>query len=195
MNGSVKIKRENMFLSSAKTLSSVKNVSLCAMFMALAVVLEMLTITTPLLKISFSFLMFALCGLMFGPTVGMIFGASVDLLGVMVTGQAPYLPLTVVAALSGLMYGLLLYRPAPDTLKASMPLWRILVAQTLNNMVCNVILNTACIALLMNKGYLAIIGMRLVKNFILLPFEVLLLTFVIRTVEKVGKRFIFIQKK
>lgn len=62
---------------------------------------------TPSLRFSFSSSFVMLAGIWFGPVSGVLVGALADLLGCVIGGYAPFLPLTVTPALIGLLSGLL----------------------------------------------------------------------------------------
>lgn len=182
----MKQKRKNIFKESINNFKDVRCVVLCAMFLALAVTSELYAQQIDILKISFSFMMFGAVGYLFGPAVGFMFGAATDILCFIVNpGVGAFTPLlTLVAALAGMSYGLVLYRGSIREVREPLPLWRVLVAHTVNNMFFNLILNTASISILYGKGFFAMLPLRLAKNFALLPFEIIVMMFVIRVLEK-----------
>ena len=84
---------------------------------AMAIVLESLPIYLlgPSLKIYFSFLAVSLGCMCYGPVVGMMAGAIIDTVGFLLAGYGePYFPgYLITAMLSGLIYGVMLYRQKP----------------------------------------------------------------------------------
>ena len=150
---------------------------------AMAIVLECFPIYLmgPSLKIYFSFLVVGLGCACYGPLVGMACGAAIDTLGFLISSYGePYFPGYLLSAiLSGLIYGLMLYRRRPT-------LPRLIVTRILINYGSNVLLGSVWKAMLYGKGYLYYVSSGLVKNTILLPIEVALMWVVLRTAEKYG---------
>lgn len=179
--------KRNVFLRSLDSFKDVKSMVLIAMFLALAVTSEMFIVQIDILKATFTFIMYGCVGYLFGPSVGFVFGAATDVLCFIVNpGAGAFMPLlTLVAALSASSYGLILYRGDMKKPRKPLMLWRVLVAQTLNNMFFNLVLNTGCLSLLFGYGFWGMIPLRLAKNFAFLPFEIMVLMAVIRVVERV----------
>lgn len=148
---------------SAKGLKNTRAMVTCAMLLALEVVINA-TIYLPIgnfLRISFGYLAVAACGYLFGPTPAMLVAALSDIIVFLIhpTGAFNF-GFTLNAALGGLIYGLAFYRP--DDVK-----WpRILIAQGLIAVFLHIGLNTLWLSLLLGKGYLALLPMRALKNFV-----------------------------
>lgn len=150
---------------------------------AMAVVLESIPIFLlgPSLKIYFSFLAVSLGCMCYGPLVGMMAGAVIDTVGFLVSSFGePYFPgFLLTAILSGLLYGLLLYRRKP-----TVP--RILLTRLILNYGSNVLLGSVWKAMLYGKGYLYYATTGLVKNTLLLPLEVFLTWVVLSAAVRYG---------
>lgn len=183
-------KKENMFVSSTKELKSTRNLVLCAMMAALAIVLSTTTsfYITPTIKVGFSGLPNRLVDFMFGPVVGCIFGGIMDVLKFLIKPDGGFFfGYTLTAMTSGLIYGLFYYR-----LQIKKPLdvneqrtrlfliWiklnaktilLILIANALVKIVCNIGMNTLWTSMMTGKAWLALIPARLVKNLIQIPVD------------------------
>ena len=150
---------------------------------AMAVVLESIPIFLlgPSLKIYFSFLAVSLGCMCYGPLVGMMAGAVIDTVGFLISSFGePYFPgFLLTAILSGLLYGLLLYRRKP-----TVP--RILLTRLILNYGSNVMLGSVWKAMLYGKGYLYYATTGLVKNTLLLPLEVFLTWVVLSAAVRYG---------
>lgn len=150
---------------------------------AMAVVLESIPIFLlgPSLKIYFSFLAVSLGCMCYGPLVGMMAGAVIDTVGFLISSFGePYFPgFLLTAILSGLLYGLLLYRRKP-----TVP--RILLTRLILNYGSNVLLGSVWKAMLYGKGYLYYATTGLVKNTLLLPLEVFLTWVVLSAAVRYG---------
>lgn len=91
------------------------------------------------LRISFGFLPNAVAGYLLGPVGGVLVAFVGDALGTILTGQAINPGLSVAAALSGLFYGLFLYR-------RPVSVWRTMLCLLTVSLVCHFLLNTYFLA-------------------------------------------------
>ena len=150
---------------------------------AMAMVLETMPIYLlgPTLKIYFSFLAVSLGCMCYGPLVGIMAGAVIDSVGFLISSYGePYFPgLMISAMLSGLIYGVMLYRRKPTV-------WRISLTRLIINYGINVLLGSVWKAMLYGKGYLYYATSGLVKNTIMLPIEVFLMWVVLNAAVRYG---------
>lgn len=150
---------------------------------AMAMVLETMPIYLlgPTLKIYFSFLAVSLGCMCYGPLVGIMAGAVIDSVGFLISSYGePYFPgLMISAMLSGLIYGVMLYRRKPTV-------WRIILTRLIINYGINVLLGSVWKAMLYGKGYLYYATSGLVKNTIMLPVEVFLMWVVLNAAVRYG---------
>lgn len=150
---------------------------------AMAMVLETMPIYLlgPTLKIYFSFLAVSLGCMCYGPLVGIMAGAVIDSVGFLISSYGePYFPgLMISAMLSGLIYGVMLYRRKPTV-------WRIILTRLIINYGINVLLGSVWKAMLYGKGYLYYATSGLVKNAIMLPIEVFLMWVVLNAAVRYG---------
>lgn len=169
--------------TAADELKNVRVLSFAGLVCAMAIVLESFPIYLlgPSLKIYFSFLAVGLGCACYGPVVGMLAGGIIDSVGFLLAGYGePYFPgYLVTAVLSGLIYGVLLYR-RPVTVP------RLIVLRLLINYGSNVLLGSVWKAMLYGKGYLYYVSTGLVKNTVMLPIEVFLLWAVLRAAGRYG---------
>ena len=189
-------KKENMFVSSAKELKSTRNLVICAMMAALAIVLSYTTsyYITPTIKVGFSGLPNRLVDFMFGPVVGAIFGGIMDVLKFLIKPDGGFFfGYTLTAIVGGFIYGLFYYK-----LQIKKPLninietetrtmlflaWVkvnaktilfIFIANALVKIICNIGMNTLWTSMMSGKAWLALIPSRLVKNLIQIPVDTVL---------------------
>lgn len=150
---------------------------------AMAMVLETMPIYLlgPTLKIYFSFLAVSLGCMCYGPLVGIMAGAVIDSVGFLISSYGePYFPgLMISAMLSGLIYGVMLYRRKPTV-------WRIILTRLIINYGINVLLGSVWKAMLYGKGYLYYATSGLVKNTIMLPIEVFFMWVVLNAAVRYG---------
>ena len=119
------------------------------------------------LSISVTFLARALCSLVCGPVMGILFGAAEDTLSFFLSsGGYPYFPGYM---LTTMIYALFFYR-------ARITWRRIILAKLLTN-IQNVLLGSLWSAILYSKGYLYYMATSAVKNALYLPLQILMLGF------------------
>jgi ECF transporter S component (folate family) len=131
------------------------------------------------LKIGFSYLPNEFLYYMFGPAVGAIFGAAMDILTYILKPTGPFFyGFTLSAILKGLIYGFILY-------KKPLSLRRIFIANVISLVFITLLLDTYWLTLLYGKAFLIFLSERLVK-IVLLPVETILLYLLIKGVEASG---------
>lgn len=153
-----------------------KDMVLVGLLIALTVVLTRITgISFGIVSITFGFIGSSLTGLLFGPWIAAIVGTLADLIGFFLFPQGfSYFPgYTLTAALSGLIYGFVLYHKKP-----TMP--RIFLAMLLQAIICSLLLNTLWTSILFNKAFLALLPARILKNVVVVPINTFLLYMIFR---------------
>ena len=121
------------------------------------------------IRISLGFVPHSFSSMLFGPLIGGIGAALGDILGMIIAPKGAYFPgFTISALLSGMIYGLFLYRK-PKTLL------RISLAVLCITLFVNIGLNTYWLTILLGKGYIAILPARIIKNAVVMPFQVSLI--------------------
>ena len=170
-----------LFTASYKELKDVRCLTLVAMFGAISIILGSQAIMVgDFLKIGFTFLPNEFVYYLFGPVVGAIFGAAMDILTFIVRPAGPFFfGFTVSSILTGILFGVVLYKK-PLSLK------RIIVANIIHLIFINILLNTYWLTMLLGKGFFVLLPLRALKAVIMMPIETLLLFSVIKGVEASG---------
>jgi ECF transporter S component (folate family) len=170
-----------LFKSSFKELKSLKCITLTAMLGAVSIALGSLVIMVgDFLKIGFTFLPNEFVFYLFGPVVGMVYGAAMDILTFIVRPAGPFFfGFTVSSIITGLIYGCILYKK-PLSLK------RILAANLVHLVLINLLLNTYWLTMLYGYNFMALLPLRALKALIMLPVETIMLYTVIKGVEASG---------
>lgn len=174
-------KTVELYRASFEEIKNLRALTLSAMLLALSVILGYFTIEAgPFLKIGFSNLVNAFVCFLFGPVLGAFYEGTLDIVKYVVKPTGPFFPgFTLNAVIAGLIYGTVLYN-RPLSFK------RVLLAEILVDLFCNVILNTLWISVLYGKGFLAILPMRAVKNAIQCPINSALFYFIIKKLDSIG---------
>lgn len=173
---------ENICLS-ARELKKPRTLTTVSLFTALGVLLHFITvIPNAFLKIGLNFTVTGAMGYLFGPVPALLGAVAIDLIAFVLRPTGPYfIGFTLNAALTGALYGLFLYR-------CPLKLWRVSIAKGAVSLVINVILSTVWLGVLYGKSIVALLPMRLVKNAVALPAEILVLWAVLVAVEKAWSR-------
>ena len=127
--------------------SKTKNIVTIAMLFALMMISKLFSIPTGFadLRISFTYVFFALICMLYGPIAGLVIGLFSDTLGFFIfpNGASFFFPYTIQAMLSGFIYGLCLY-------KKEAKLENVFFARLLINMIMNVLWGSLCFGWLYN---------------------------------------------
>ena len=119
---------------------STKRLCIMGILTALKIILErVLSVSIGnYVRISFSFIPVAVSGMLLGPVSSTLVATVADLLGTLLSGQAPFPGLTVVAALTGFLYGAFLYHKEVSLARAALCMLTVTV-------VCSLTLNSLCL--------------------------------------------------
>lgn len=175
-------KLATLFSDSYAELKPVRSLTIMAMFAAISIVLGYFTVNVGhLLKIGFSTIANQFVYYLFGPVAGGVFGGTLDVLKYLIkpTGE-PFFPgWTIGAILAGIIYGMFYY-------KKPLTIWRVLCAEFVVALVCNVLLGTLWLNIMYGKAFFAIVPMRAFKNLIMWPVNSILFFTIARTVDATG---------
>ena len=175
-------KKQNIFVSSSQELKKVPARAACAMFAALAMILNSVASISigPYIKIGFSAIPNQLVDYLFGPVTGSLFAGVLDIVKyVLKPDGAFFFGFTFNAMLAAFIYGCFYY-------KKKLTLWRVLLAKLIVILVVNVFLNTLWLDMLYGKGFLVLLPARAVKNLIMWPIDSVIFFALTRLIEQTG---------
>lgn len=185
-----------MFKQSLKELKSIKTVVLCGLLIALAAAIEA---ANPLnlgemLKVRLDFAATAVMGFVAGPVASMIAAAVGDVVRYIIkpAGGAFFPGYTLSAAVGGFIYGAFLYKKNKKFFKKKIVdvAVKCFGAKLCINIFVNLVLNSIWISMTTGKALAVLMPMRIIKNAVALPLEVVILTAVIYFVDKYLKKYI-----
>ena len=163
---------------SLKAMRSVHAMVLCAVFVALNVLLGSFTIEIgKILEISFTSLAAAACSYCCGPFLGAMGGVAADLIKFMMRPSIFFIGFTFNELLLGLIYGFAFYHK-PITWK------RVIITRAIVTIVLNLILTSLWLNMLYGSALFAAI--RVWKNILLFPIECFMLYTILKTCERVA---------
>lgn len=177
------IKLRSLFRQSAQKGKGTQALAVTAMFIALIIVFNRLTIwAAPTLKIGFGFLALACIARLYGPVMAMKAGAIADIVSYILypVGGFYFPGFTLTGLLEGMVYGCCLYG-------GSLNWRRVLLARMLVSFLLNVGLNSFWLKIFYGQAILTILPMRLLKSVLLFPVDVLLLFGLIRVIDRVSE--------
>lgn len=170
----------DLFSNSSKELKNVLCLVTVGLLLAVKWALGLVSIQiTQFLKLSFEFLVMTIIGLLYGPTVGALSGGLSDIINYISNPRGPYFPgFTVSAIVGGILYGIILYRKKV-TIK------RCIIANITVVIIVDIVLNTIFLTMLYGYSMIAILPLRIAKNLLLVPINVVMMNFVLKLVEKI----------
>ena len=137
-----------MFKTSAEELKSVKCLATTGILIALFVILDFFSFRIgDFAKVNFAFAALSVVGMLFGPVPGMLAALAGDMIGCIISGQAPLPLLSLTAVLEGGLYGAFLYKAEGKRLVIMS-----VVSRLVDSFVINLIFNTL---ILMSAGFMS----------------------------------------
>lgn len=149
-----------------------RKLAISALLLALDVLfVRVLALNTPIMKIGLGFAAIAFCAMAYGPYWAALISALGDIVGGILFPTGPYFPgFTLTAALTGLIFGLCLYK-RPNKLSAA------ILAAALNIVLVSFLANTALISYISGTSYAALLATRSVQLVVMLPVQAIVLGF------------------
>ncbi len=151
------------FTDSAKSLEEIRTITVTGMLLALAVAIRSLGINiTADARIVFTCVPISIIAMLFGPVVCGMSTFALDIIGFLIDNKSARgysIELSLVVILSGIIYGIILYkadiRCTKSDIKGSViSILRIMLARGLVVLICNMILNSYFIySLYVNKDF------------------------------------------
>ncbi len=145
----------------------VQKLTTLALLIAIEILLSrFLSISTPIVKIGFSFLPIAIIAMLYGPLAAGMGYAAADFIGAWLFPIGPYFPgFTVTCFFCGMAYGLILYRPGKPVG------WMRIFCAAAVVLLLQLVLDTVWVAVITGKGYLALLPARITKVLVMLPIQ------------------------
>lgn len=167
-------------------MSKNKKIILTAILLSMQIILSrFLSIKTPIVKISFAFVPTMLCATWLGPKWTVLLNVLGDLIGATLFPTGPYfIGYTISTTIAGLIYGLLLYKKESDSFSDKIFIFRVIIAVLLVNFIVNFGLNTLWTSITSGKAFQAILVTRLIKQLIMIPINIVVITFIERILRK-----------
>ncbi|GEQ32385.1 MULTISPECIES: folate family ECF transporter S component [Marinilactibacillus] len=151
-----------------------RELAIVGVLIAMNLALSRVGVSTPIVRITFSYLPIALIGILFGPFIAGISAALADILAFMVGGGAGgFFPgFTLSALLGGVAYGIFLH-------KKEIHLWRVVAVEAFIAIFINLTLNTLWISIITENPIAVILPPRLIQNAVTIVVRILTIWFLV----------------
>lgn len=147
--------------------TNIKKIIIIGMLIACQVITgRFLTISTPFMKIGFTFIPIAISAILFGPVWAGIGAAIGDIVTAILLPYGYFPGFTLSAFVTGAIYGFFLYRKSEN-------IWKITCCVLVINITVSIFLQTYWLYLLTGQGYLVVLPMRIIQNAIMTPIQIL----------------------
>ncbi len=169
-----------------------KKIILSALLLAMLIILSrFLSISTPVLKISFAFVPTMLCAVWLGPKWTVLLNVLGDIIGATLfpTGSF-FIGYTISTAISGFIYGILLYKKESNSYSNLQFIIRLIISSTLVAVIVNMGLNTLWTSITTGSAFIVLLGTRFVKQLIMIPIHVVVIAFLERILRNPFDKYI-----
>ncbi len=158
-------------------LNKTDKLMICAIMISLQVVLSSFFIPlSDTLRIYFTFFITALNSCICGPILALFSGFIVDNIGFIVHPSGMYFFGYTISSMAGaLIYALFTYQ-------TRITVFKLFLSKLLVNVLVNAFLGSLWLSMMFTKGFEVYFAASIIKNLTLLPFEVILLTLVFKSV-------------
>lgn len=149
---------------------------------ALQIVLKrFVSISTPIVRISFSFLPLVLVAVLFGVLPTLISAAISDVAGAFLISGSYFPGFTLSALLTGLTYSLLLYEKPRSA-------WRVGLAVFITGIPISLFLNTFWLQVITGNGMWALLPSRIMQNVVMMPVKFFVIWVVVYRLVPLAKK-------
>ncbi|MGN1121351.1 MAG: folate family ECF transporter S component [Eubacteriales bacterium] len=168
-----------------------RTITLVGVMTALSVLLARFVplVSTPTIRVTLGSVPTMLTGIVCGPLAGALCGAVSDVIGCILSGYPPYLPLTLSPVLVGILPGVLLRLLRKTPLGKRFLLPNVCIALLVTMFLTSVIWTPLCLHWMTGANVLALIGARVPFNLLQTAVEIVVIYLLLKT--KVFERMRF----
>lgn len=172
-------------------ISKTKKMILSALMLTLSIILSrFLSIKTPLLAIGFGFVPILLSAIWLGPKYTVIISGLSDIIGGIVFPFGEFfIGFTISSVLSGLIYGLILYKKNEELNKKGMII-RLIISIIIVTLIINMGLNTIWLMIMYKKAFLVLLSTRIIKELVMIPIQVITVFLVAEGLKPIIKKYL-----
>ncbi len=174
-------------------MSKLKKIILSGILLALLIVLNrFISIKTPLLVISFSFVPIMMSSIWLGPKYSTIIAALGDFIGAILFPFGTYFPgFTLSAGLSGLIYGVFLYKKQEEEVSNSKFILKLIISNVLVLGIIEIFVVSIWLNIMYGKAYLVVVSTRVLAQVIMLPIRVITIFFLEKLTRPMVNKYLY----
>lgn len=174
-------------------MSKLKKVILSGILLALLIVLNrFVSIKTPLLVISFSFVPIMMAAVWLGPKYSTLIAALGDFIGAILFPFGTYFPgFTVSAGLAGLIYGIFLYKKQNDEMSDKKFIIRLIISNLLVLGIVEIFVVSLWLNILYGKAYLVVVSTRVLTQVIMFPIRIVTIFVLEKLTRPIVNRYLY----
>lgn len=156
-------------------MSKLKKIILAGILLALTIVMNrFVSIKTPLLVISFSYIPIMLSAIWLGPKYSTLIAALSDFIGAMLFPFGTYFPgFTISKALIGFIYGIFLYQKPGQEVNNKKFILKLVISNLLVLGIVEIFVVSLWLNILYGKAYFVVISTRVVTQAVMFPIQVI----------------------
>lgn len=175
-----------------QAISKMKKMILSALLLTLAIVLaRFLSIKTPILTISFSFVPIVLSAIWLGPKYSVLISGLADIIGAILFPFGEFfIGFTISAVLAGLIYGLILHKKEKEIKNKELVI-RLIISNILVTLLINTLLNTIWLMIMYQKAFIVLISARITKEILMIPIQVTTIFVLMQILKPITKRYLY----
>lgn len=179
-------------------MTKTKKIILAALLLSILIILgRFVSIKTPILVISLSFLPIMICGILLGPKYSCLIAALADLIGALLFPFGEYfVGFTIFQAIVGLVYGLFLYNKKDDEFYTEK---KLIIRLIFSSLIVLGIIELPCMSfmlhLLYGNAFIAVLTGRIITKIIMLPIQVITIYFLNPYIIKLSNRYLFTEEQ
>lgn len=172
-------------------MSKIKKIVLSSILLSILIVLaRFVSIKTPFIRISFGFIPLMLSAIWLGPKWSTLIGGLGDLIGATLFPSGEFFfGYTLSSILSGLIYGLILFKKEEDSYTDKQFLIRLIFATSIVLVFVFGLLNSLWIYITSKEAVTIILSTRIIKQLIMLPIQIGIIFFLEKALRKPFKKY------
>lgn len=178
-------------------MSKLKKVILSGVLLALLIVLNrFVSIKTPLLVISFSFVPIMMAAIWLGPKYATLIAALGDFIGAILFPFGTYFPgFTLSAGLKGLIYGMLLYKKPREERSNKSFIIRLIISNLLVLGIIEIFVVSLWLNIMYGKAYFVVISTRILAQVIMFPIQVITIYILEKLTRPIVNKYLYDEGK
>ena len=175
-------------------MSKIKKIILSGLLLAVLIVFDrFISIKTLYLQVSFSFLPIMIAAIILGPKYSTAIAALGDLIGALLWPFGAYfVGFTIVDAIVGLIYGLILYNKTQSKFfEGKNLLIRLAISSALVLWVVELPCMSLMLSLLYGNAFLVVLSGRIITKLIMFPIQISLIYFLSKYIKELSQKYLY----